>query len=215
MSFETVLAQARAEGRTLLNEVEAKSVLKEAGVSVANTTLARSRDEAQAQADTQPKVVEANRRVEIAAFDASAKVKQAEGDAQSKTINAEADAMVFKTVGEGEATKVRAVGIAEADVIKLKIASMQSGNYALIETAKALAVSGKLVPEIVAGGNGEEGGSLVSVLLANLIRDSLKSRDGGSGHAPEAVAIAPAAGSVTAAMPEGDMPKGPEHGPAK
>ncbi len=171
--------------------------------------------EAQAQADTQPKVVEANRRVEIAAFDASAKVKQAEGDAQSKTINAEADAMVFKTVGEGEATKVRAVGIAEADVIKLKIASMQSGNYALIETAKALAVSGKLVPEIVAGGNGEEGGSLVSVLLANLIRDSLKSRDGGSGHAPEAVAIAPAAGSVTAAMPEGDMPKGPEHGPAK
>ena len=51
MSFETVLAQARAEGRTLLNEVEAKSVLREAGVPVTNTTLATSRDEAQAQAE--------------------------------------------------------------------------------------------------------------------------------------------------------------------
>jgi len=51
MSFETVLAQARAEGRTLLNEVEAKSLLKEAGVPVASTTLATTRDEAQAQAE--------------------------------------------------------------------------------------------------------------------------------------------------------------------
>ncbi len=52
MSFETVLAQARAEGRTLLNEVEAKSLLKDAGVSVATTTLAATREEAQAQAET-------------------------------------------------------------------------------------------------------------------------------------------------------------------
>jgi len=51
MPFETVLAQARAEGRTLLNEVEAKSVLKEAGIPVASTTLATSRAEAQAQAE--------------------------------------------------------------------------------------------------------------------------------------------------------------------
>lgn len=51
MTFETVLARARAEGRTLLNEVEAKEVLAEAGLPVAATTLAASRDEAQAQAD--------------------------------------------------------------------------------------------------------------------------------------------------------------------
>jgi acyl-CoA synthetase (NDP forming) len=51
MSFETVLAQARAEGRTLLTEVEAKSVLQEAGVPVAPTLLARTREEAQAQAE--------------------------------------------------------------------------------------------------------------------------------------------------------------------
>jgi acyl-CoA synthetase (NDP forming) len=51
MSFETVLAQARAEGRTLLNEVEAKSLLKDAGVPVATTTLAATREEAQSQAE--------------------------------------------------------------------------------------------------------------------------------------------------------------------
>lgn len=51
MSFEAVLAQARAEGRTLLTEVEAKSLLQEAGVPVAATLLARTRAEAQAAAD--------------------------------------------------------------------------------------------------------------------------------------------------------------------
>ena len=59
-------------------------------------------------------------------------------------------------------------------MIKLKIASMESGNYAGIEISKALASSGfKLVPDVVVsggGGNGpDSGNSLVSVLLANLI----------------------------------------------
>ncbi|MBI5949753.1 MAG: acetate--CoA ligase family protein [Chloroflexi bacterium] len=51
MTFETVLARARAEGRTLLNEVEAKQVLRDAGVPVTNTTLATTREEAQSQAE--------------------------------------------------------------------------------------------------------------------------------------------------------------------
>jgi acyl-CoA synthetase (NDP forming) len=51
MTFESVLAQARAEGRTLLNEVEAKDVLREAGVSATATELARSRAEAEQLAD--------------------------------------------------------------------------------------------------------------------------------------------------------------------
>lgn len=51
MTFETVLAQARAEGRTLLNEVEAKELLREAGVPATAATLAKSSAEAQSQAD--------------------------------------------------------------------------------------------------------------------------------------------------------------------
>ncbi len=50
MTFETILAQARAEGRTLLNEVEAKELLREAGVPATAATLAKTRDEAQSQA---------------------------------------------------------------------------------------------------------------------------------------------------------------------
>src|SRR3970282_1052126 len=51
MTFAPILAQARAEGRTLLNEVEAKEALLEAGIPATQTTLATSREEAQAQAD--------------------------------------------------------------------------------------------------------------------------------------------------------------------
>lgn len=51
MTFASILAQARAEGRTLLNEVEAKEALLEAGIPATQTTLASSREEAQSQAD--------------------------------------------------------------------------------------------------------------------------------------------------------------------
>lgn len=128
-------------------------------------------EQANALAVTQAKVVDAERQVAIAEFNAQANVKSAEGQARAKTINAEADATVVRTVGDAEASKTRAVGGAEAEVIKLKIASMESGNYAVVQVAEALAKSGvKLVPDIVAGG-GASGGTLVDVLLANVIRE--------------------------------------------
>ena len=121
---------------------------------------------------TQAKVVDAERQVAIAEFNAKANVKSAEGTAQAKTINAEADATVLRTVGNAEAAKTQAVGGAEAEVIKLKIASMESGNYAMVQVAEALSKAGvKLVPDVVAGGTAG-GGTLVDVLLANLVRDS-------------------------------------------
>ena len=83
----------------------------------------------------------------------------------------------MRTVWDAKASKPRAVGRAEAEVMKLKIASMESGNYAMVQVAEALAKGGvKLVPDVVAGG-GAAGGTLVDVLLANLIRD-------GGGRAP-------------------------------
>lgn len=132
-------------------------------------------EQARAMANTQKDVVDAERKVSIAEFNAQATVKAAEGQARSKTINAEADANVLITVGNAEAGKTKAVGTAEADVIKLKIDSMESGNFAVIEVAKALSKSGfKLVPDVVAGGgngNGGSGSTLVDVLLAGMIRD--------------------------------------------
>ncbi len=46
MTQAGIVDKARGEGRTLLTEVEAKQFLKEAGISVVETRLARSRDEA-------------------------------------------------------------------------------------------------------------------------------------------------------------------------
>jgi uncharacterized membrane protein YqiK len=126
-------------------------------------------EQATALAATQAKVVDAERQVSIAEFSAKAAVKSAEGQAQAKKINAEADATVLMTVGEAEAGKIKAVGGAEAEVTKLKILSMGSDNYAVVQVAQALAAAGvKLVPDVVAGGGSA---TLVDALLAGLLRD--------------------------------------------
>lgn len=148
--------------------------------------------QAKAMADTQPQVVAAQRKVAIAEFDAQSAVKTAEGAAKSKTINAEADANVLKMVGDAEAVKISAVGKADADVIKLKIASMDAGNYAAIKIAEALAASGnKLVPEITINGSGSGGSNadnLMSMFMANLINASIKKPDATPAPALEAPA---------------------------
>ena len=77
-------------------------------------------------------------------------------------------------IGEAEGKKITAVGSAEAEVLKRKGEAINPGNYATIEVAKALASSGmKLVPDVVAGGSAGNGGSLVDVLLAQLITGKL------------------------------------------
>jgi uncharacterized membrane protein YqiK len=137
--------------------------------------------QATAMADTQASVVAAERQVQIQEFQASAAVKTAEGQAASRKLVADGEAYATRATGNADAEKTKAVGTAEADVIKLKIASMDSGNYAGIEISKALAASGfKLVPDVVVNGGGsggaDGGNSLVSVLLANLIRDGRAKR---------------------------------------
>lgn len=134
-------------------------------------------EQARAVAATQARVVDAERKVAIADFDAQSKIKQADGDARSKTINANADAMVLETVGTAEGKKITAVGEAEAKVIEKKTGAMGQGNFAVVEVARALAAAKiPLVPQITAGGSSGDRGSLVDVLLANLIRDSVKEK---------------------------------------
>ncbi|MFS2032448.1 SPFH domain-containing protein [Polaromonas sp. CT11-55] len=137
--------------------------------------------QATALADTQARVVDAERKVMISEYEASAMVKKAEGDARSKTINAEADANVLRTVGEAEGAKILAVGGAEAKVIEQKVSSMEAGNYAVVQVAEALAKGGiKIVPDIVAGGGDGMSGGLTSVLLGNLVHQELMQAKKGS-----------------------------------
>ena len=135
-------------------------------------------EQATALAATQARVVDAERKVTIAAFEANAAVKFAEGSAKSKTINAEADATVLRTVGEAEGAKILAVGGAEAEVIKQKVSSMEAGNFAVVQVAEALAKGGvKIVPDIVAGGGADGlGAGLTTVLLGNLIHQDYAKR---------------------------------------
>ncbi|MES2299193.1 MAG: SPFH domain-containing protein [Pseudomonadota bacterium] len=135
-------------------------------------------EQAKALADTQAHVVDAERKVTIAEFEARAAVKCAEGNAQSKTINAQADATVLRTVGEAEGSKILAVGGAEATVIQQKVNAMDAGNYAVVQVAEALAKGGvKIVPDIVAGGGeGGMGSGLVNVLLGNMLHQDHSKR---------------------------------------
>jgi len=138
---------------------------------VAAQAVRQKLEQATALANTQAKVVDAERAVSIAEYDANSAVKKAEGEARAKSINAEADARVVDLLGLAEAGKTRAIGEAEAEVINRKIASMESGNYAMVQVAEALAKAGvKLVPDVIAGG-GQGQGTLVDVLLAGLIRE--------------------------------------------
>lgn len=145
--------------------------------------------QAQAIADTQPRVVAAEREVEIAEFNANALVKKAEGDknarvlnaegdAKAKTVNAEADANVLSVVGKAKAENTLAVGTAEAEVIQKKTTAVGQSNYALIEVGRALAEAKiPLVPQIVAGGDQDgKNSSLINVLLANLVAKNLESK---------------------------------------
>ncbi len=136
----------------------------------------KSLQQARAQADTQAGVVAAERSVEIAEFNAKAVVKKAAGEAESKTINAKADAEVLTVVGNATAERTMAVGTAEASVIKLKTEAVGQNNYAVIEVGRALAeAKTPLVPQIMAGGGGADGGnSLVNILMAGLIKDAIK-----------------------------------------
>ncbi len=130
-------------------------------------------EKSKAMAQTQASVVTAERQVAIKDFEGQAAIKKAEGEAGAKTANAQADAKVLELVGNATAVKIRAIGTAEADVIGQKIQTMEAGNYAMVLVAEHLSKAGvPLVPEtLVAGGAGDggRGGSLVDVLLANVI----------------------------------------------
>lgn len=140
-------------------------------------------------ADMQKDIVKAQQSVEIAERTASATVKKSEGDAAGVklAVGAEAEATKMRAHAEAEATKARAQ--ADSEAIKLKAFSAEAGKILAVgkSTAEAyeLAVKAlggdnftrykiteelskgnvKLIPDVLIGGNGNNGGSAMDGLL--------------------------------------------------
>lgn len=146
----------------------------------------RSLENAKAQAQMQPKVVESERNVEIQKNIAEGKVREAEGSKSAAILQAsgEAEATKLKAIAQAEATKVTAiagaeatskVGNAEAEVIlakgkanaeayKLEVDAMGKNVFGQIRVIDKIAASNmKLIPEnLVVGAGGNDGGNLMN-----------------------------------------------------
>lgn len=160
----------------------------------------RNLENAKAQANMQPKVVESERNVEIQKNLAESHIKEAEGSKQAAILMAEgqATAMRLEAGGQAEATKLNAaanaeatqkVGSAEAEIIlakgvstaeayKLEVAAMGRDVFGQIRVIDKIASSSlKLIPEnLVMGGGGGEGGGMVNGLFGIALLEKLTGR---------------------------------------
>jgi len=160
----------------------------------------RNLENAKAQANMQPKVVESERNVEIQKNLAEGRIKEAEGSKQAAILTAEGGAAAVKLEagGKAEATKVNAaadseaimkVGSAEAEIIlakgtstaeayKLEVAAMGREVFGQIRVIDKIAASNlKFIPDnLVMGGGGAEGGNLVNGLFGIALLEKLSGR---------------------------------------
>jgi uncharacterized membrane protein YqiK len=162
----------------------------------------RSLENAKAQANMQPKVVESERNVEIQKNLAEGRIKEAEGSKQAAILTAEghATATRLEAGGKAEATKVNAtadaeaiqkVGGAEAEIIlakgtstaeayKLEVAAMGREVFGQIRVVDKIASSQlKFIPEnlvIGGGGGGGQGNDLVNGLFGIALLEKLSGR---------------------------------------
>jgi uncharacterized membrane protein YqiK len=157
-------------------------------------------ENAKAQANMQPKVVESERGVEISKNLANAEIEKSTGDARAVEIRAEgaAKATRLKAGADAEATQVNAVadaqaiekkGLAEALVIleqgkstaesyKLQVHAMGNEVFGRIQVMEKISSNNlKLIPDIYVGGggggSGEQGGLMSLALLQFLTGKTL------------------------------------------
>jgi uncharacterized membrane protein YqiK len=161
----------------------------------------RNLENAKAQANMQPKVVESERNVEIQKNLAEGRIKEAEGSKQAAILTAEGQAAAVKLEagGKAEATKVNAaadseaiqkVGSAEAEIIlakgtstaeayKLEVAAMGRDVFGQIRVIDKIAASNlKFIPDnlVLGGGADGAGGGLMNGLFGIALLEKLTGR---------------------------------------
>jgi uncharacterized membrane protein YqiK len=133
-------------------------------------------------ADMQKEIVKATQSVEIAERTANAAVKKAEGDATSVklAVGAEAEAIKLrataqaeqiKLTGNAEANKILEIGKSTANAYELQVKAMGGDNFTRFKITEELSKGKiKLIPDVLIGGNGANGGALEGLLGLQLMK---------------------------------------------
>jgi len=160
----------------------------------------RNLENAKAQANMQPQVVESERNVEIQKNLAEGRIKEAEGSkqaailmaegqatavklqaggkAEATKVNADADSEAIKKVGGAEAEIILAKGVSTAEAYKLEVAAMGREVFGQIRVVEKIAASDlKLIPDnLILGGGGSDGNAMVNGLFGIALLEKLSGR---------------------------------------
>ena len=127
--------------------------------------------QATALADTQARVVDARAEGADRRFDANASGEVRRGQRAVEEHQRRSRRHCAAHRRRRRRREDQAVGGAEAEVIKLKIAVMDSANYAFVQVAEAFARGNvKIVPDVVAGG-GDSMGGLLGAMIGNMLKN--------------------------------------------
>ena len=127
-------------------------------------------------ADIQNQMVKSEQGVRISELEAAQAVKKAGGDAEAVKLRA-----------KGEAEAIRQVGLAQAETYKVGVQSLGEGNYTMIQLMRAIGDKNvRITPDVLVN-SGDKGGSLLDVLLGQMVKTK---------QAGEPVVSGPAAGKA-------------------
>ncbi len=144
-------------------------------------------EKTKAEADAQVKIITAEAGIKVAQHEARQVEERAKGDAAKVRMIAEAEATKTKQIGDAEATVVRSKGEAQAKAYRDQVDALTAQGVTTVEVMKAISAAGlKITPDILvgAGGDGPDGGGLVQVLLAQLVRQQRADAAGGAAPPP-------------------------------
>ncbi len=119
---------------------------------------------ATALADIQQEMVKSEQGVSIAELQARAQIKQAEGEAESTRLKA-----------QGEAEAIRAKGEAQASAYQAGAAAMGEQGFTAVQLMQIVGDQQvRIIPDIMVGGQGAGGGSMVEALLGVMLRSEIQ-----------------------------------------
>lgn len=140
-------------------------------------------EKTKAQADQQNALMKAQVGIEIAEHESKQAQKRAEGEAARIRTTAVAEAQRIQQMGDAEAGVIASKGEAQAKAYRDQVTALTAQGVTAVEVVKAISAAGlKITPEVMVTGGGEgdgNGGGLVQLLLANLVKQQM---NGGSGE---------------------------------